>query len=546
VNLIEFLLKASWRSVLVAAIAGTLGGISSAAALATINQSISDISPTHPQASIGLLWGFLGLVGVTLITNLISQFVLVQLSQDAVYKLRLRISGWILASPLRHLEELGANRLLATLTEDIQNISGAVFNIPSLFVNVALILAALTYLGWLSGWVLLGTVVFLVISISLVQLLINRAVYWFTQAREENDALMQHFRAITDGVKELKLHALRREDFLDRDLQQTANALRNYRVGSQRAIAWSSVLGDLLLFVLFGLLVFGLPQVTTVSAGLLSGYVITMSYLMRPIGNILATLPSLTQAGVSLKKIDTLGLSLTSQAESLAPAKTDRLGFDRIEIAQATHTYRREGEESTFTLGPVDLTIVPGELIFIVGGNGSGKSTLAKLITGLYLPDAGEVRLDGNRIDDRNRELYRQLFSTVFADFYLFDRLVGIRLEHPDAQAKIYLEKLQLDHKVQVRDGKLSTTALSQGQRKRLALLTAYLEDRPIYLFDEWAADQDPFFREVFYQQLLPELKQRGKAVLVISHDDRYFHLADRLLKLDYGKIVTTDSFDGN
>jgi putative pyoverdin transport system ATP-binding/permease protein len=546
VNLIEFLLKASWKSVLVAAIAGTLGGISSAAALATINQSISDISPTHPQASIGLLWGFLGLVGVTLITNLISQFVLVQLSQDAVYKLRLRISGWILASPLRHLEELGANRLLATLTEDIQNISGAVFNIPSLFVNVALIFAALTYLGWLSGWVLLGTVVFLVISISLVQVLINRAVYWFTQAREENDALMQHFRAITDGVKELKLHALRREDFLDRDLQQTANALRNYRVGSQRAIAWSSVLGDLLLFVLFGLLVFCLPQVTTVSAGLLSGYVITMSYLMRPIGNILATLPSLTQAGVSLKKIDTLGLALTSQAESLAAAKTDRQGFDRIEIAQATHTYRREGEESTFTLGPVDLTIVPGELIFIVGGNGSGKSTLAKLITGLYLPDAGEVRLDGNRIDERNRELYRQLFSTVFADFYLFDRLVGIRLEHPDAQAKIYLEKLQLDHKVQVRDGKLSTTALSQGQRKRLALLTAYLEDRPIYLFDEWAADQDPFFREVFYQQLLPELKQRGKAVLVISHDDRYFHLADRLLKLDYGKIVTTDSFDGN
>jgi putative pyoverdin transport system ATP-binding/permease protein len=546
VNLIEFLLKASWKSVLVAAIAGTLGGISSAAALATINQSISDISPTHPQASIGLLWGFLGLVGVTLITNLISQFVLVQLSQDAVYKLRLRISGWILASPLRHLEELGANRLLATLTEDIQNISSAVFSIPSLFVNVALILAALTYLGWLSGWVLLGTVVFLVISISLVQMLINRAVYWFTQAREENDALMQHFRAITDGVKELKLHALRREDFLDRDLQQTANALRNYRVGSQRAIAWSSVLGDLLLFVLFGLLVFGLPQVTTVSAGLLSGYVITMSYLMRPIGNILATLPSLTQAGVSLKKIDTLGLSLTSQAEALAPATIDRQGFDRIEIAQATHTYRREGEESTFTLGPVDLTIVPGELIFIVGGNGSGKSTLAKLITGLYLPDAGEVRLDGNRIDDLNRELYRQLFSTVFADFYLFDRLVGIRLEYPDAQAKIYLEKLQLDHKVQVRDGKLSTTALSQGQRKRLALLTAYLEDRPIYLFDEWAADQDPFFREVFYQQLLPELKQRGKAVLVISHDDRYFHLADRLLKLDYGKIVTTDSFDGN
>jgi putative pyoverdin transport system ATP-binding/permease protein len=540
-NLIEFLLKASWRSVLAAAIAGTLGGISSAAAIALINQSISQISPAHPQAPQGLLWGFVGLVAITLITNLISQFVLVQLAQDAIYKLRLRISGWILASPLRHLEELGANRLLATLTEDIQAISNAVFNIPALFVNAALICAALIYLGWLSIWVLLGTIIFLVVAISLVQLLINRAVYWFTQAREENDALMQHFRAITDGVKELKLHSTRRDDFLEQDLETTAAALRNYRIGSQRAIALSSTLGDLLLFVLFGLLVYGLPQVTTVEAGLLSGYVITMSYLMRPLGNILATLPSLSQAGVALRKIDTLGLSLTSQAELLARTTTNQSGFDRIEISQATHTYRREGEESTFALGPIDLTIQPGELIFIVGGNGSGKSTLAKLITGLYIADSGQIRLDSVPIDDRNRESYRQLFSTVFADFYLFDRLVGIRLEDPDEQAKIYLEKLQLDRKVEVRDGKLSTTALSQGQRKRLALLTAYLEDRPIYLFDEWAADQDPFFREVFYQQLLPELQQRGKAVLVISHDDRYFHLADRLVKLDYGKIVVSE-----
>ncbi len=140
--------------------------------------------------------------------------------------------------------------------------------------------------------------------------------------------------------------------------------------------------------------------------------------------------------------------------------------------------------------------------------------------------------------NDLNLELYRQLFSTVFADFYLFDRLLGLQLADVDSQAQTYLEQLQLTHKVSVQNGKLSTTALSQGQRKRLALLTAYLEDRPIYLFDEWAADQDPFFREIFYQQLLPELKQRGKALLVISHDNRYFQLADRLLKLDYGKII--------
>ncbi|WP_373547556.1 cyclic peptide export ABC transporter [Chamaesiphon sp.] len=537
-NLIEFLLKASWKSVLAAAITGSISGIGSAGAIALINHSIGQISPTQPQAPPQLLWGFLGLVTVALTTTLISQFLLAQLAQDAIYKLRLRISGWILASPLRHLEELGSSRLLATLTEDIQAISSGVFSIPTLCVNAAIVIASLAYLGWLSMWVLLGTLVFMGLSISLVQVLIDRAVRSFTAAREENDALMQHFQAITNGIKELKLHFQRREDFVQEDLQTTAATLREYRIGSQRAIALSGGVGELSFFVLLGLLVYGLPQIQTVSAELLSGYVLTISYLMRPIGNTLAILPSLTQAGVALRKIDTLGLSLASRAETLARIGTTDRQFKQIEIRQATHSYQLAGQENTFTLGPVDLTLSPGELVFIVGGNGSGKSTLAKLITGLYAPDAGEILLDGILVDDRNRELYRQLFSTVFADFYLFERLLGLGLQDLDAQAKTYLEQFQLTHKVTIENGKLSTTALSQGQRKRLALLTAYLEDRPIYLFDEWAADQDPFFREIFYQQLLPELKQRGKAVLVISHDDRYFHLADRLLKLDYGQIV--------
>jgi putative pyoverdin transport system ATP-binding/permease protein len=539
-NLIEFLLKASWMSVVAAAITGSISGIGSAASIAIINRSISQITPAHPQAPPELLWGFVGLVIVSLITTLISQLLLAQLAQDAIYKLRLRISGWILASPLRHLEELGASRLLATLTEDIQAISSGVFSIPTLCVNAAIVVASLAYLGWLSIWVLLGTLVFMALSISLVQLLINQAVRSFTEAREENDALMQHFQAVTNGIKELKLHSQRREDFLQEDLQSTAANLREYRIDSQRAIALSGGVGELSFFLLLGLLVYGLPQIQLVSAELLSGYVLTISYLMRPIGNTLAILPNLSQAGVALRKIDTLGLSLASRAETMARTNTSPDRFEQIDIQQATHSYQLAGEDKTFTLGPIDLSLYPGELVFIVGGNGSGKSTLAKLITGLYVPDSGEIRWDDRVINDRNRELYRQLFSTVFADFYLFDRFIGLRLADEDAQAKIYLEKLQLTHKVAIEEGKLSTTALSQGQRKRLALLTAYLEDRPIYLFDEWAADQDPFFREIFYQQLLPELKQRGKAILVISHDDRYFHLADRVLKLDYGKIVVS------
>jgi len=246
------------------------------------------------------------------------------------------------------------------------------------------------------------------------------------------------------------------------------------------------------------------------------------------------------RANVALDKIDRLGVSLatnaTEECSSLKPETP--LDFEQLELVGVTHSYHHEKDDSHFILGPVNLTFRPGELVFIVGGNGSGKSTLAKIITGLYPPETCQLRLDGEIISNSNRDDYRQLFATVFSDFYVFETFLGLGGANLDEQAKNYLAELHLDHKVKIRGGRLSTVDLSQGQRKRLALLTAYLEDRPFYLFDEWASDQDPQFKEIFYREILADLKARGKAVVVITHDDRYFSVADRVIKLDYGKLV--------
>lgn len=286
-----------------------------------------------------------------------------------------------------------------------------------------------------------------------------------------------------------------------------------------------------------GFLLFALPKLLTINPQTLSGFILTFTYLMLPMDNIISNLPQISKANVALQKIESLGLSLASRAEvSTVPPKF-KSSWQSLQIKGVSHTYYTDKEDSSFILGPIDLKLSPQELVFIVGGNGSGKSTLAKLITGLYIPENGEILLDGEVINEQNREWYRQHFSVVFSDFYLFDELLGIENSDLDIQATKYLKQLQLDHKVKVENGKLSTTSLSQGQRKRLALLTALLEDRPIYLFDEWAADQDPLFKEIFYTQLLAEMRAKGKTVIAISHDDRYFHLADRVIKLDYGKI---------
>ncbi len=99
------------------------------------------------------------------------------------------------------------------------------------------------------------------------------------------------------------------------------------------------------------------------------------------------------------------------------------------------------------------------------------------------------------------------------------------------------LEVMELSGKTAFRDGGFTNTHLSTGQRKRLALVVACLEDKPVYVFDEVAADQDVHFRGYFYETLLPELKNRGRTVVVVTHDDRYFHVADRVLGMDYGKF---------
>lgn len=533
-TLIWFLLRASWLNVSLAIITGLISGGCSAQLLAKINSSLNN----GGSSTNDLFYSFAGLAVITLITSIISQYLLVKLSQNAIYKLRLRLSNWILSCPLRHVEELGANKLLATLTEDVDAVSSTVFALPFLCIDIALVLGCLIYLGSLSWIVFLVTFVFLVVAILSVQWLIHKGEGFFKLAREKQDRLFQNFRDITDGIKELKLDSQRRLAFVEEELEPTAAASRDYKITSLSIFSLATGWGQLLFFTLVGLLLFGLPKVVPVSSLILSGYVLTITYLMRPLQSLLEILPTLTRASVSLQKIDALGLSLASRAENNANFGQAVVSENKVlELIDVTHAYKGEKEEHNFTLGPISLRFQSGEVIFLVGGNGSGKSTLAKLITGLYIPEGGKICLNGVVIDENNREWYRQHFSVVFADFYLFERLLGFKNPELDRVAREYLKQLEIDHKVEVKNGVLSTTALSQGQRKRLALLNAYLADRPFYLFDEWASDQDPYFKEIFYKQILLELKQRNKTVIVISHDDRYFNLADRIIKLDYGKL---------
>ena len=532
-QLIRLLLKNSGFLVALATVTGLLAGASSAGLIASINFALQHLD--QPPGWLPLL--FLGLCGLLMVTYTTSQVVLTALAQNVVYTLRLQLTCRILDCPLQHLEQLGAPRLLATLTEDVDAIASSSIIISILCTSLALVLGCLVYLCWLSPILFLFVVAFMTVGLSFLQSLVGWGHRIFAKARELQDQLFGHFQTVTAGTKELKLHYDRRQAFLEDDLTTTVAQVRRYWIQGMMVFALAGGIGFALVFLKVGALLFVLPKVMTISAPVMTSYALTILFLVTPIDGVLRTLPQLSQANVALAKIESLGLSLAAQTtETLVPNATAQPQWHHWKLDQVTHAY--PGGDYPFTLGPLTLAFQPGEIVFIVGGNGSGKSTLIKLITGLYQPETGQVIFNGEEVCDRNREQYRQQFSAVFADFYLFERLLGL----DESKAQNYLKLLELDRKVKIKDGQLSTLNLSQGQRKRLALLTAYLEDRSIYVFDEWASDQDPVFKEVFYSQLLPALKQQGKTVIVVSHDDRYFECCDRIIKLDYGQIQLDES----
>jgi putative pyoverdin transport system ATP-binding/permease protein len=536
-NLIRFFFRGSRAMMACTFAAALLSGAANAGLIAVVNATLNRAG--HPTR--WLIACFVALGAARLLTNFFAQVTLAHFSQRNSAALRRDLVGKILAVPLRQLEEIGAPRLMVALTEDVLSLTEAMLAIPTFAVNVAILVGGAIYLGYLSFTVLATMGVFIVLGAVAYRVLIRSGFTHLFEARDEQDQLFKHFRALTEGIKELKLHRERRGVFFSDQIHGCTERYKRHAVAAEMRFIFAHNWSHLLFFSLIGLILFLLPHIKDVSPQALTGYVVATLYLMGPLSGVLGSLSLFGRASAALRKIEQLGLTLAQRAGDDCPLTqpVDATAFERLELVDITHSYHREKEDDHFQLGPINLTFRPGELVFLVGGNGSGKSTLAKVITGLYPPEHGTIRLNGRPVTDANRDDFRQLFSAVFSDFYLFDNLLGRKGPELDAQGREYLNLLHLEHKVKIAGGLLSTTQLSSGQRKRLALLSAYLEDRPFYLFDEWASDQDPLFKEVFYTQLLPELKARRKTVLAITHDDKYFHLADRIIKLDYGRVVT-------
>ena len=548
---------------------------------------VSQISTalTVERHSAALAWTFAGLAVAAMLSRTLSSVLFERLSQHALAELRRTISSRVLDADLRRLERLGSPKIQSALSEHSANVAQFFVSLPAIFTNAVIVIGCMIYMALLSWSVFLAAALMIGLGSLCYHLLHLQAIRHLDQAADEQDHLFGHFRSLTEGAKELRLHAGKRRVFKDQVLGQSIDAVRRSRALGLSIFVASASWGNFLIYVFIGLALFVLVGDIPDRSAVMTGFALVFLYMVVPLEVLLLNIPRVNLARVAAGRIEEItrnipaadgcaasspgaGISTagsptansptansptanspTADASALAPAR-----FNHLALHGVTHRYYHERSDEIFELGPIDLSFEPGSVTFIVGGNGSGKTTLAKLLVGLYVPESGEVFLDGERIEDGNRDRYRQLFSAIFADFHLFERLLQRPRPALDKAGNRLLQRLHLQHKVKVIDGAFAsqalspahftTEALSQGQRKRLALVAACLEERPFLVFDEWAADQDPAFKEVFYRELLPELKAQGKAVLVISHDDRYFHLGDRLLKLEEGQLFSIDLAD--
>lgn len=483
------------------------------------------------DTSIAVLPEFLGLLLLLMAVTLGSQLALTALGHHFVFRLRSEFIKRILDTQIERVEQLGSASLLAGLTSDVRAITIAFVRLPELVQGIILTFGSAAYLAWLSSKMLAVTALWIAITIWGGFMLVSRVYKHMAVLRETEDKLYNDYQTVLEGRKELTLNRERAEHIFNHLYIPDAREYRHHIIRADTfhlsAVNWSNIM----MLGAIGLVFWMANSLGWADTNVAATYSLTLLFLRTPLLSAVGALPTLLSAQVAFNKLNKFDLA-PFNAEFPRPQAFPN--WQTLELRNVTFRY----QDSAFSVGPVNLTIRRGELLFLIGGNGSGKSTLAMLLTGLYQPQSGEILLDGTALSAEKPEDYRKLFSAVFTDVWLFDRLLGPEGQQANpALVEKWLAQLQMSHKLELQDGKILNLKLSKGQKKRVALLLALAEERDIILLDEWAADQDPHFRREFYQVLLPLMQEMGKTIFAISHDDHYFIHADRLLEMRDGKL---------
>lgn len=466
--------------------------------------------------------------------------------EGIIRDIRMRIMRSIRTTNLMVFEKMNRGRIYSVLSTDTLTLSmssGAIINASS---SACMLLFVVINIGFLSVYALGITLVFIT---SAVFLYIRKSQTVNTElaaaGRLEND-FFENLNGLLYGYKELKLSRPKNTDFFNADLWNIITSTATLRTKTGKTMNQSVLIGQsFLLFTIAGVL-FLLPNLKPDDVSVVVPVVAIVLFAAGPIGDVVVAIPALARASSSIDNIYNLEKDLKqnqNEVEIFAeqqPLHEER--FESISCKGLSFAYPATADSGpdSFRLQPFDFSVKAGEIVFVVGGNGSGKSTFLKLLTALYEPATGQIEWNGRPVTADRLASYRNLFTPIFTDFHIFKRILGVPNLDEDKVREL-IARMDLVGKTDVQNKRLTHTDLSTGQKKRLALILAKLDNRPVYIFDEWAADQDPIFRRFFYTTLLPEIKASGHTVIAVTHDDSYFTYADRVLKMEYGSFLPGD-----
>jgi len=512
-------------------------GVANAMNLAVINAAVDALRGGGPPWQYFVWFGLsIGLFVYSL------RYILYEssrITEAAICSVRLRLADKIRRSDLLALESIGEGDIHARISRDTAAIGQSTRPLFAAAQGAVMILCTVAYIAIVSPVAMLLCV--LLIAGGGAKYLRDKTVYnkGLQDASKQEDELAESLNGLLKGFKEIRINKLKSDDVFE-EFQLTATEVREVRTHVMVLFSNNILFIEMFFVLLLGAVVFVLPVVATSFTGTATKIVAAILFFFGPLANVVSMIPVLAQVNVTVENLErleaTLDDALAHSAEHETTPGVDMRSFRSIRFEGVSFTYKDPDGNATFQVGPIDGEVRRGEILFIVGGNGSGKTSFLKLLTALYWPAQGGIRVDDLEIGPPNIQSYRHLFSAIFSDFYLFDKLHGLR-DAAQERVNALLETMELSHKTTFRDGRFTDTRLSTGQRKRLALVVSWLEDKPVFVFDEVAADQDAHFRGYFYETLLPELKNGGKTVVVVTHDDRYFHVADRVLAMEYGKL---------
>ncbi len=464
----------------------------------------------------------------------------IKMVQNIIIDLRIGLSDKLRRIGLLPMEQMGETRLYTTIVENTDIIFEATKSVSNAGASLVMVLFSFGYIYYISpvAFLLSAVIIGIGVSVYLISQGKSSADLWATLEKEKE--FSEYLSHLIKGFKEVKIDSAKSDDLFENYLKRSSDESRHLRLRSENRFINNYIFTQTSFYILLGSIVFVLPQFSLFPTSMIIDLVAVNLIIVGPLGVVIDSLPLIAKADVAVRSLNELENQLIAADDSKDTIKKSlvqtKTTFGEI-VYKGLHFTYGNSNGTQFGLGPMDFTIKGGETIFIVGGNGSGKSTLMKLLIGLYYPKSGSIRLDDIKIDESNYAHFRNLFSIIFTDFYLFDRLYGLT-DINDETVLTLLSKMGLSDKTGFQDGRFTHTRLSTGQKKRLGLIVTYLENKSVLAFDEVAADQDPAFREYFYEVILKDLKKMGKTIIVISHDDRYFHVADRVLKMEYGSFI--------